>query len=259
MPSPPEPIAADRAATPWGTAARVQAIAVLVALTALYWTQIPSGLALLLQAGVAVALSVLWRQPRWWWLLHAGFLPAVVMAQRLDWPAWAWLLALLLSWALFGAVHRSRVPLYLSSRHALAALDEVLPEQGRVLDIGAGTGTVLVHLAQRPGLQVAGIEHAWLPWLLARLRLPRRVRLLCGDWSQLDFSDYDLVYAFLSPAAMPALWEKARREMRRGSVLVSNRFAIPDIRPATTLRYGPANEHLLHVFEPGDTREHSQG
>ncbi|HEX5754986.1 MAG TPA: class I SAM-dependent methyltransferase, partial [Arenimonas sp.] len=235
---------------PWRHAALAQGVGMLLAVAALRWVGLAPGMALLLQAGAAVAVSMLLRQPRWWWLLHAAFLPGVVSAQQLQWPAWIWLLALLLSWAVFGAVHRSRVPLYLSNRAALAALDTQLPAQGRVLDVGAGTGTVLAHLAPRSGLQVTGIEHAWLPWLWARLRLPRRVRLLRGDWSRLDFGDYDLVYAFLSPAAMPALWEKARREMRADSRLVSNRFAFAATIDVQALQYGDGDQRLYVWHAP---------
>ena len=46
-----------------------------------------------------------------------------------------------------------------------------------------------------------------------------------------DLSGYDLVYAYLSPAPMPRLWEKAIREMRSGSLLVSFQFGIPGLPP----------------------------
>jgi hypothetical protein len=48
-----------------------------------------------------------------------------------------------------------------------------------------------------------------------------------GDLWQTSLSGHNVVYAFLSPAPMPALWEKARREMPPGSLFVSNSFAVP--------------------------------
>jgi hypothetical protein len=44
-------------------------------------------------------------------------------------------------------------------------------------------------------------------------------------------SDYDVVFAFLSPAAMPALWRKASAEMRPGTLLLSYEFSIPGTTP----------------------------
>lgn len=185
-----------------------------------------------LQAVLALFFSMACRQPRWWWLIHAGFVPALVLALWLDWPPWCYLLAFILAWLLFGRIDRSRVPLYLSNRVALQALEGLIPVNARVLDLGAGTGTVLAWLARRPDIRVDGVEHAWLTWLIARLRLallrsPARVRR--GELMEASLADYDVVYAFLSPAAMPALWVKAKAEMRPGSLLISNSFTVPGV------------------------------
>jgi hypothetical protein len=56
-------------------------------------------------------------------------------------------------------------------------------------------------------------------------------RFIRGDYEHLDFVSYDVVFAYLSPAAMPALWEKARAEMQSGALLLSYEFTIPDIEP----------------------------
>jgi predicted O-methyltransferase YrrM len=52
-----------------------------------------------------------------------------------------------------------------------------------------------------------------------------------GDYDRLDFASYDVVFAYLSPAAMPALWQKANVEMRKGSLLLSYEFDIPGVEP----------------------------
>jgi len=39
-------------------------------------------------------------------------------------------------------------------------------------------------------------------------------------------SQFLVVYCFLSPVPMPPLFDKARREMRPGSLLISNSFQI---------------------------------
>jgi len=74
---------------------------------------------------------------------------------------------------------------------------------------------------------LSGIEHAPLTWLWARLMglglknlAIRRRRLLAA----LDLGDFDLVYAFLSPAPMPRLWAKAGAECRTDATLVSQQF-----------------------------------
>jgi predicted O-methyltransferase YrrM len=47
----------------------------------------------------------------------------------------------------------------------------------------------------------------------------------------LDFAQFDVVFAYLSPAAMPELWKKAQREMRPGSLLISYEFPIEGVEP----------------------------
>ncbi|HEY9102097.1 SAM-dependent methyltransferase [Chitinimonas sp.] len=187
---------------------------------------------LVCQAGLALALAIWAGQPRWWWLIHLLFAPALAFALWLAIPPWLYLVAFVLTWLVFGRIDQSRVPLYLSNQAALDALNKLVPAQSRLLDVGAGTGTVLARLARRADLNVSGVEHAWLPWLLAWLRLKLSgspARLIRGDLMAVSLADYDVVYAFLSPAAMPALWTKAKQEMHPGGLLISNSFAVPGI------------------------------
>ena len=113
--------------------------------------------------------------------------------------------------------------------------------RGRIetlLDLGCGFGGVLRQLAGlRPDAKLDGVEIAPLPALVAWLRLHgvSQCRVRRGDFWRLDLSQYDLVYAFLSPAPMAALWEKVRREMRPGTVFVSNSFAIPGEEASLTV------------------------
>ena len=63
-----------------------------------------------------------------------------------------------------------------------------------------------------------------------------------------DLAGYDVVYAFLSPAPMPALGEKAKREMRPGSLLVSNSFAVPEVSPERVIELDDARQTLLYCY-----------
>ena len=62
---------------------------------------------------------------------------------------------------------------------------------------------------------------------MLRARVSRSpARFVRGDYADLDFSQYDVVFAYLSPVAMPALWQKANAEMCPGSLLLSYEFPI---------------------------------
>lgn len=185
-----------------------------------------------MQVSLALIFSWCWKQPKWWLLIHALFAPAVFVALMIALPPWVYLLSFVVAWLLFGRVDKTRVPLYLSNGTAINALKSFLPHNARFLDIGSGTGTVLVKLGREPGLQVTGIEYAWLPWLISygRLKLTANPAIVIrGDLMTLSLADFDVVYAFLSPAVMPMIWRKVKAEMRSGSLFVSNSFTVPDV------------------------------
>lgn len=183
------------------------------------------------QALVAATMAAALRSARWWLPIHLGFLPLLVGAQRLSLhPAWylaTFVALVLVYWTSF----RTQVPLYLSNRRTAAAVAGLLPAQpARLLDIGAGTGSLLRPLARaRPDCQFTGVELAPATWLVGRLLAASAANI---DWQRGDlfsrpWHDYDLVYAFLSPVPMAEVWQKAASELRPGSVLVSNSFPVP--------------------------------
>ena len=206
---------------------------------------------LLARAGVAVSDSMVavlqglyaagltwWRRMASWWR-HIQFLfpVALLLVQSWQLPPLVFLLGFLLLLGLYWSTFRTQVPYYPSGRRAWDLVAELLPKDRPVyvVDIGSGLGGFVLDLAaRRPDAHCIGIELAPLPWLwsLLRARLSgSRARFVRGDYEHLQFSDYDLVFAYLSPAAMPALWQKARAEMRPGSMLLSYEFTIPGHPP----------------------------
>lgn len=200
------------------------------------WVDVGVAGFLLAQPALAVVISFHLGQPRWWLMINAVFLPLVVAALFLDVHPAVYLAAFVFLWAVFGRTDRNGVPLFLSGRKTLDALAKLLPEhQGlRVMDLGSGTGSVLSGLRRRcPGAYVVGVEQAWLPWLVSRLRLvgDHQAEVRRGDLWSASLSEADVVYAFLSPVPMSRLWQKAREEMRPGTLFVSNTFAVPGVQP----------------------------
>jgi len=108
-----------------------------------------------------------------------------------------------------------------------------------MIDIGSGLGGLVLYLArQRPQLACMGIELAPLPWLYSRLRAMlsgSRAQFILGDYEKLDFAQFQLVFAYLSPAAMTALWRKSLAELQPGSMLLSYEFAIEGHPPDQTI------------------------
>ena len=187
--------------------------------------------------GITACLLAVASGQRWWWqVIHLVFTPlAVWMATLAIDPGW-FLLAFILLLLAFRSAATGQIPLYLSGSAAATALEALIRERGSraVADLGAGVGSMIVPLAHRlPEVHFTGIENSPLPWAVGWLRtrgLPN-VDWRWGSFWATSLHRYDLVYAFLSPAPMPALWEKARDEMASGTLLVSNSFAIPEATP----------------------------
>lgn len=219
-------------------------------------------------------LSVAWAQglcaalvshflgaPRWWLLLHAGFLPAAVWLVSLGLePVW-YLAGFVLLFLVYWRTDRSRVPLYLSNgRTAQAVLDLLPPHARHVIDLGCGHAGLLRHLARaRPDIRFVGIEHAPLPWLWAKLASAGlgNLEIRYGDFWKTSLEDYDLVYAFLSPVPMPRLFQQAGQQMRPDALLVSNSFPVPGKNALKVLAVADRRKTQLYCYLPGSDSDSS--
>ena len=98
----------------------------------------------------------------------------------------------------------------------------------------------------RPDCEFHGVELAWLPYIVSRLRAGRRVKR--RDLMSVDLGAYDVVYAFLSPAPMSQLWAKAKSEMRPGSLFVSLGFQVPGVPAQKVIPVSASGRHTLYVW-----------
>ncbi|MDA8416300.1 MAG: class I SAM-dependent methyltransferase [Betaproteobacteria bacterium] len=191
------------------------------------------------QALGAALLSWFFRHPPWWMILHLGFLPVGAVLWEVHWPRWIYGLGFIGLLGIYWSTFRTRVPLYLTHQTTLETLTELveLYQPRQFADLGCGTGTVLRMLAKRfPQVEFHGWEVAPLPWLLARWGthdLPN-CRITLGSFWTPSMREFDMVYVFLSPVPMSALWEKICAEMKTGALLISNSFLVPGILPWQT-------------------------
>lgn len=233
-----------------GGALIVFALAYLLPVT---WLRQPLILAVL-QGLCASGISWKLDAPRWWCLIHLLFMPLVVIALALQIaPGW-YLAAFVLTLLIFWRTDKSRVPLYLSNQATAMAVADLLPTNANVIDIGCGDGHLLRRLAlTRPDCLFTGIEHAPATWLVARLlNMGRRnVTIRYGDFWQHSLSGYDTVYAFLSPAPMPALWDKVQAELGSGKRLISNSFPVPDAPADPVIEVDDPRQTQLYCYTIG--------
>lgn len=187
--------------------------------------------AALTQGLVAAALSWQCRQDAWWPPIHFLFPAAITGAMHVAVTKEFFLAGFILFAALYWTTFRTRVPYYPSGKKVWRTLVQSLPSgELTVADVGSGMGGLVLHVARaRSDTHCLGIEAAPLPWLVSRVHAwlqASTCRFKWGRYESVDFSGFDVVFAYLSPAAMPALWQQARAQMRPGSLLFSFEFPI---------------------------------
>lgn len=209
----------------------------------------------ILQGLLAGLFSFVSRMPLWWIPIHLLFLPLSIATLSLDIsPLWFFIIFMGL-WLVYGKTYKTQVPLYLSSKSVPHALESFLPKKNdfSFMDLGSGCGGLLKYLATiHKNGHFYGIESAPLPFLISKIRNIFSVsdcKIYWGDFWQHDFSQYDVVYAYLSPVPMESLWQKAIREMRPGSVLISNTFIIPGIAPDKTIPLNDFSNSTLYLWK----------
>ncbi|MGC2164903.1 MAG: class I SAM-dependent methyltransferase [Gallionella sp.] len=234
----------------------LQAIAYALTLSSITLSNlVTTPLAFALLCGlIAMTLSYFARLAKWWLLIQFLFIPAMVLVLALNIPSGYFLAAFLITLVVYWNTFRGQVPLYLSSNKVREALVTLLPSGNiRFVDLGSGLGGVLTYLASmRPDGNFTGVESAPLPWLWSWLRIRvsgyRQCRVCLGSLWDCDLSQYDIVFAYLSPAPMERLWQKARTEMQPGSVFISSTFSVPEQAPHQTLATDDLHNSTLLIW-----------
>lgn len=186
-------------------------------------------------------------------IVAGGFpLSALVLAAASSLPSWLWLAAGVLLLGAYPLRAWRDAPFFPTSAEALQGLDRLvrLPDDARVLDAGCGLGHGLQALrAVWPRVQLEGIEWSRpLAWAAAWRCRWARVRR--GDMWGSTWAAHDLVYLFQRPESMPRAVEKARREMRRGTWLVSLEFEAPGLRPHA--RLAVPGQRVVWIYRMGE-------
>ena len=208
----------------------------------------------LFQSMVATCIATCVGMAVWWRWIHFFFPIALWLMSIVHVPSSVYLFGFVVTLAMYWTIFKTRVPFYPSRPAVWHALYTFIQQHSpsnplRVIDIGSGLGDLSMYIAQkRLNDTVEGIEIAPLPWFISLVR--SRVKasnatFTIGNYEALNFADYDIVFAYLSPAAMPNLWQKANDEMRQGSYLISLEFDIPDASPPQVIHTGQSSPKLF--------------
>jgi hypothetical protein len=181
----------------------------------------------------AVLLSYWLGLPKWWCWINAVFPILVGIFQTFNWSSSIFLVGFLMLALFYWSNFLTRVPYYPSTEVVWSEIADLLPsdQAANVLEIGSGFGGFCLFIKKpKPDSTVVGVELSPIIWLYSHIRqliLKIDCQFLRQDYRRMDFAKQDLIFAFLSPAAMPALYLQAKKQMKSGAILASYCFEIP--------------------------------
>jgi hypothetical protein len=186
---------------------------------ALFSSGLPAQLAttyqLIFIAITAALLSYWMGLPKWWCWINGLFPIMVGIFQSFNWSSSIFLAGFLILALFYWSNFLTRVPYYPSTETVWSEIADLLPDDQavNVLEIGSGFGGFCLFVKkQKPNSTVIGVELSPIIWLYSRIRqlmLKIDCQFLRHDYRRMDFAQQDLIFAFLSPAAMPALYLQA--------------------------------------------------
>lgn len=142
-----------------------------------------------------------------------------------------------------------------SSSKAKLSLLSLLPVNlgGNVYELGSGWGTLLIPLAKKyPHCQMTGFETSPLPFWSSRLWLSMtnlsNVKLARKDFFFVDLSDASLIVCYLYPGAMKKLNAKFDAELKPGTLVISNTFAVPEWKAESILEIHDLYRTKIYLY-----------
>jgi len=136
-------------------------------------------------------------------------------------------------------------------------LELAKPKPSEILyDMGSGDGRVLIMAAKKFGMHCVGIElrddlinRAMEE--IKRLNLDSRIKIIKGDFFDIDVSDADIIFLYLTTSANEKLRPKLEKELKNRARVISHNYEVRSWIPSKVYR-DQLNEHVifLYIFDP---------
>lgn len=144
-----------------------------------------------------------------------------------------------------------------TSRKAKNFLFSCLPGDlplGTIFELGSGWGTLAFPLAVHyPSHIICAYEHSPVPYLFSKLlawmQRPSLLSFRRCDFFSVSLHDSTLIVCYLCPEAMKKLKAKFEKELKPGTWVVSNTFAIPDWKPETICEVNDLYHTKIYVYK----------
>ena len=143
------------------------------------------------------------------------------------------------------------VPTGKKDRERIAKLIDWQPEKV-FLDLGSGTGDLLFFLSKKYGVKGVGIEISPILYLYSKIKslFYKKVEIYFGDYSKFDFSNIDIIYAFLHPSLLKKLKEKINKEAKKEVLVILSCWKFKDMEPLRVDKKDKKRPYYLYSIKP---------
>lgn len=102
-------------------------------------------------------------------------------------------------------------------------------------ELGSGNGDVLIE-ANRLGMKAKGYEISPFYFLLSKLKtlFNKKIKIEFRDFRHINLNKADIIYCYLNPKILEKLSFKFKKELKKGSILISAGFPIPNLTEIET-------------------------
>jgi tRNA A58 N-methylase Trm61 len=133
-------------------------------------------------------------------------------------------------------------------------LADLKPGQ-KLFDLGAGDGRLLILAAQESGASAIGVELRddlveRARSEIKKLNLQDRVKIVHGDFFNVDLRDADVVTLYLTTSGNERLRPKLEQELRKGAKVVSHDFKVGNWKASVV--YNELLGHTIYRYDIGE-------
>jgi cyclopropane fatty-acyl-phospholipid synthase-like methyltransferase len=143
------------------------------------------------------------------------------------------------------------IPLPLSTIRKMLRLAKV-NKKDLLYDLGAGDGRVILTAAKEFGCKAVGIERSALLAAICRWRIKKeglqdKVKVIEKNYFDVDLSKATVVTAYLSKKQNKLLVPKLKRELKKGTRVVSASHVFPGLREMKKIKTGHFYTYLYKI------------
>jgi precorrin-6B methylase 2 len=128
----------------------------------------------------------------------------------------------------------SGAPYVISTSQKISVIKKLIPPNKnlKVIDLGSGDGSIVIEVAKL-GYKTFGIEVNPFLVLLSRFNIKRaqlknNPQIIWKSFWDIDLSSYDVLIIFGLPWVMKRLEKKLSKELKKGTLVISNDFKFPN-------------------------------